>query len=119
MILFQKAASLGDELIVGIHNDDDVASYKRKPNVSHNERCDTVAVCKYVTEVIPNAPLVMDEDFIKKHKIDLVVCSEEYDSPDDKYYAVARKNGILRVLPRTQGISSSDLMRIIMSRKTD
>lgn len=119
MILFQKAASLGDELIVGIHNDDDVASYKRKPNVSHNERCDTVAVCKYVTEVIPNAPLVMDEDFIKKHKIDLVVCSEEYDSPDDKYYAVARKNGILRVLPRTQGISSSNLMRIIMSRKTD
>jgi cytidyltransferase-like protein len=117
MVLFQRAASLGNELIVGVHNDEDVASYKRKPNVSHEERCDTVAVCKYVTEVIPNAPLSFDEEFLKKHHIDLVVCSDEYDSPDDKYYTVARKMGILKVLTRTQGISSSDLMRIVMARQ--
>ena len=77
MVLFRRAASLGNELVVGVHNDEDVASYKRKPNVSHEERCDTVAVCKYVTEVIPNAPLYFDEAFLKKHAIDIVVCSEE------------------------------------------
>ena len=116
MIMFQRAASLGDELIVGIHNDEDVASYKRKPNVSHDERCETVAVCKYVSQIVPNAPLIMDEEFLKRHKIDIVVCSEEYDSPDDKYYEIPRKLGILKVLPRTMGISSTDLMRIIMTR---
>jgi cytidyltransferase-like protein len=118
MMLFQRAASLGNELIVGVHNDEDVASYKRKPNVSHEERCETVAVCKYVSEVIPNAPLYLDEDFLKKHRIDTVVCSDEYDSLDDKYYAVPRRMGTLKVLTRTSGISSSDLMRIVMSRQS-
>jgi choline-phosphate cytidylyltransferase len=116
MVLFQRTASLGDELIVGVHNDEDVASYKRKPNVSHEERCETVAVCKYVSKIVPNAPLVMDECFIRQHHIDIVVCSDEYDQADDKYYAVPRKLGILKVLPRTKGISSTDLMRIVMAR---
>ena len=119
MVLFQRAASLGDELIVGIHSDEDVASYKRKPNVGHEERCETVAVCKYVSHIIPSAPLYLDAEFIKLNKIDIVVCSEEYDSPDDKYYDVPRKMGILKVLPRTRGISSTDLMRIIMARFPD
>ncbi len=119
MILFQRTAELGDEVIVGVHSDEDVASYKRVPNVKHSERCDTVAVCKYVTEVIPFAPLCMDEDFIKKHNIHLVVCSDEYDDPNDKYYAVPRRMGILKVLTRTAGISSSELMKIIMARKKD
>jgi choline-phosphate cytidylyltransferase len=118
-MLFQRTAALGDEVIVGVHSDEDVASYKRTPNVKHSERCDTVAVCKYVTEVIPNAPLVMDEDFLKKHNIHLVVCSDEYDDPNDRYYAVPRRLGLLKVLPRTAGISSSELMKIIMTRKND
>jgi glycerol-3-phosphate cytidylyltransferase-like family protein len=84
-----------------------------KNTISH--RC---AVCKYVSEVIPNAPLYLDEDFLKKHRIDTVVCSDEYDSLDDKYYAVPRRMGTLKVLTRTSGISSSDLMRIVMSRQS-
>ena len=116
MLLFQRAAELGDELIVGVHSDKDVESYKRKPNVCQEERCDTVAVCKYVSLVIPNAPLILDMEFIKKHRIDLIVCSDEYDKEDDLYYDVPRKLGILKVLPRTSGVSSTDLMRIIMAR---
>lgn len=116
MVMFERAACLGDELVVGVHNDEDVASYKRKPNVSHEERCETVAVCKYVSQVVPNAPLYITEEYITKYKIDLVVCSEEYDSPDDKYYSVPRAAGILKVLPRTKGVSSTELMRIVMAR---
>jgi cytidyltransferase-like protein len=57
MLLFQRTAVFGDEVVVGVHNDEDVASYKRKPNVSHEERCATVSCCKFVSEVIPDAPL--------------------------------------------------------------
>jgi len=108
MNLFVRASEYGTRLIVGVHNDETVMSYKRKPTMTHQERCNVVSKCKFVDEVIPNAELVIDEEFIKIHT---VVCSAEYDSPDDKWYAVPRKMGILKVLPRTEGISTSDLMK--------
>jgi glycerol-3-phosphate cytidylyltransferase-like family protein len=61
----------------------------------------------------------MDEEFLKKHRIDVVVCSDEYASEDDKYYAVPRRMGILKVLTRTEGVSSSEMMRNIMNRKNE
>lgn len=68
--------------------------------------------CRNVHEVIANAPCNgLTEEFIKKHNIHVVAHSVEYDKPDDKYYAVPRKMGITRVLPRTEGLSTSELIR--------
>ena len=116
MLLFQRAVAYGDELVVGVHSDADVATYKRPPTLCKEERYETVSVCKYVSEVICNAPLYLTEEYLDKHRIDIVVCSSEYDRPDDKYYEVPRRMGILKVLPRTNGISSSDILCIVMSR---
>lgn len=109
MNIFRVAASYGTRLIVGVHNDEDVESYKRKPTMNHKERCDAVSKQKFVDQVIPNCPLNLTKEFIKQHNIHIVVCSEEYDKPDDEYYRAARELGILRVLPRTEGISTTDL----------
>ena len=109
MNLFKRCLPYGDTVVVGVHNDADVMSYKHNPVVPHEERALTVEHCKCVGEVIRNAPLVLTEKFIKEHKIDCVVCSDEYDSPTDHYYAVARTAGILHVLGRTDGISSTTL----------
>jgi choline-phosphate cytidylyltransferase len=111
--LFRNSAAFGTRLFVGVHNDEDVKSYKRLPNMTHLERCNFVSKCQYVDTVIPNAPLCLTEEFIKEHNIHIVTCSAEYDSPDDKYYDAARKMGILKVLPRSEGISSSDIMKRI------
>ena len=111
MNLFEKAASYGTRLVVGVLSDKDVEFYKRRPNMTHKERCSAVEKQKYVDKVIPNTPMIVTEEFIKKHNIDLVVCSAEYDKPDDKYYAGARKLGILQVLPRTDGVSTSELIK--------
>ena len=78
--------------------------------MNHDERCRVVSKCKYVDEIVPNAPLIITEEFIKEYNIHIVTCSSEYDKPDDEYYAVPRKLGILKVLPRTDGISTTDLM---------
>lgn len=109
MNIFRVAASYGTRLIVGVHNDEDVESYKRKPTMNHQERCDAVSKQKFVDQVIPNCPLNLTKEFIKQHNIHIVVCSEEYDKPDDEYYRAARELGILHVLPRTEGISTTDL----------
>jgi len=119
MKLFERAASYGNKLIVGVHNDEDVESYKRKPIMTHKERCDQVKMCRCVDQVIENCPLNLTKEFILEHNIHVVVCSEEYDKPDDEYYKVAREMGILQVLPRTNYISTSELIRRIQNMKKD
>ena len=56
-----------------------------------------VRACRWVSEVIEDAPLVTDEAFIKRHNIHLFAIGEEYyDDPNDKYYTVPRALGMLR-----------------------
>ncbi len=117
MNLFESASNFGNYLKVGVHNDEDVAKYKRTPTMTHAERCDTVSKCRFVDEVIQNAPLNLDKEFLAKHNIHVVMCSVEYDKPDDEYYKVPREMGILQVMPRTEGISTSELMKRIRERK--
>ena len=56
------------ELVVGIHSDETVESYKRRPICSMLERIECVSVCKYVDEVVPCAPLDVSEEYIAMHK---------------------------------------------------
>lgn len=110
--MFENAIKYGNRLIVGIHNDTDVASYKRTPIMTHEERCTAVENCKYVSKIIPNAHLVTTEQDIIDNNIHIVVCSDEYfDDPNDKYYSVPRNMGILRKLPYSKEISTSELIR--------
>lgn len=109
MNLFKNALAYGDTIIVGVHNDMDVMSYKHHPVVNHDERVRTIELCKNVDEVIPNAPLIPTAEYIKENRIDVVLCSTEYDSPTDHWYKHPREMGILEVVGRTTGISSTEL----------
>jgi hypothetical protein len=40
----------------------------------------------------------------------------EYEKPDDVWYTIPRRLGITRVLPRTIGMSTSDLIQRITAR---
>eukprot|EP00928_Gymnodinium_smaydae_P080192 TRINITY_DN63940_c0_g1_i1.p1 TRINITY_DN63940_c0_g1~~TRINITY_DN63940_c0_g1_i1.p1 ORF type:complete len:253 (+),score=52.87 TRINITY_DN63940_c0_g1_i1:73-831(+) len=112
--LFQRAAQNGN-LIVGVHGDRDCMGYKRPPIMSADERSLQVAGCKGVWKVLKNAPLEnITQEFMEKYKIDLVVLGEEYlvtDVKIDKWYAYPRESGKYIALPRTDGISTSDLIR--------
>eukprot|EP01059_Diplonema_ambulator_P008994 TRINITY_DN18765_c0_g2_i1.p1 TRINITY_DN18765_c0_g2~~TRINITY_DN18765_c0_g2_i1.p1 ORF type:complete len:554 (+),score=101.94 TRINITY_DN18765_c0_g2_i1:36-1664(+) len=117
MRMFAASAKYGNALFVGVVNDEDATPYKRKPIMTHEERCTEVAACKYVTKVIPNAPPDgIPRDFIEKHNIHTVVCGEEYfNRPNDHYYRVPREMGILNCAPRTEGISTSELINRILA----
>lgn len=110
MEIFRRAAAHGTKLIVGVHTDEDVESYKRRPSMSYDVRTKTVQKCKFVDEVV-QAPLYLQGNdgrkFLETHMVDYVVCSDEYDQPNDTYYEYPRQNGMLIVLGRTAGISTS------------
>lgn len=120
MKAFENAAKQGTRLFVGVSNDADATPYKRKPVMSENERYSVVAACKYVYKVIKDAPThkgSLTAEFIKKHRIHVVCCGEEYaKDPNDLYYKVPREMGITKVLPRHAGMSTSELIKRIQER---
>ena len=76
----RQARSLGDYLLVGVCSDEVVEAHKRKPILTMEERMKSVAGCRWVDEVIPNAPWTFDPSWIKKYNIDLSVLTKAADT---------------------------------------
>tara|TARA_B100001758_G_scaffold188817_1_gene165714 strand:+ start:324 stop:704 length:381 start_codon:yes stop_codon:yes gene_type:complete len=114
---FLKNASLvGDQLIVGIHSDKVVEEYKRTPIMTMNERIAVVAAVKYVDEVIPDAPLLIDEKWIKKHDIDMIVHGDDWEiSKLQNIYKIPIEMGIFKTVPHTPSISTTDIIKRLNS----
>ena len=114
VLFLQRARELGDYLIVGIHADDVVTSYKRRPILTMEERVKAVGGCRYVDQVIPNAPLVVDRAWIGRHRIDLVVHADDLDEDElDRLYRAQREMRIFRTVPYTRGISTTEIIERI------
>jgi glycerol-3-phosphate cytidylyltransferase len=108
--LLKKAKAMGDYLIVGVHSDEQIASYKRRPIFSEQDRYEIMRGCRYVDEVIEAAPLVMTKDFLLNNKIDLVVRGDDTSQQHLEQQADPIDMGIMRYVPRTPGISTSDII---------
>ncbi len=111
--LIKRARSYGDCLVVGVHSDKDVSSYKRSPIIAEEQRYEIVKACSFVDEVIEAAPLTITEEFIKEYKIDLIVRGDDVSAEHVRQQAVAIELGIMRYLPRTKGVSSTSIIKKI------
>ncbi len=110
--LLKQARELGDYLIVGVHSDKVVEGYKRLPIMTMEERIATIFSCRYVDEVIPNAPLSIDLKWINKHNIDMVVHGNDVSKGlSQNWYKVPIEMGILHLIPYTSGISTTDIIK--------
>ena len=104
--LLKAAKNLGDILIVGIHSDSTIESYKRTPIMNMKERISVVEACKYVDEVIPDAPLVITQKYIMDNNINIIVHAHP-ESENEKYnfmYKIPYELGIFRRLEYTADI---------------
>ena len=113
----KQARSLGDYPIVGITSDEIASQYKRAPIMNMHERMEVVKACRYVDEVIPNAPLCPNKEWFNKHQIDIVAHGDDFKPSEiNKYYGDAVKLGIMRTITYTDGISTSDIILRIINR---
>lgn len=57
--------------------------------MNHAERCESVRHCRWVDEIVSDAPWVIDQTFLDKHQIDFVAHDEDpykgSDGSDDVY----------------------------------
>lgn len=105
-------------LIVGVNSDEQVHQYKGRPVMDHIERIEAVQHCRWVDEVLPGAPWVIEEDFIHKYQIDYVAHDEApyLSSGHDDVYALCKRFGKFLPTRRTPGVSTSELLERIVTK---
>ena len=113
----KNAKKLGDKLIIGIHSDETIESYKRTPIFKMKERVEIIKAIKWVDEVIENAPLFIDEEYIKKYKIDIIaIPSNRTKEEIEKMCIIPYKKNILRFIDYTEEISTTKIIERIVNR---
>lgn len=115
-MLKQAKYSLGDpakvELVAGCCADEITHRLKGKTVMSEDIRYEGLRHCKWVSEVITEAPWFLTTDFLEEHRIDFVAHDAvPYTSAgSDDVYASIKKMGKFLETQRTDGISTSDLI---------
>jgi len=113
----RQAKELGDKLIVGIHSDKTIESYKRTPICTMKERIELVESVKYVDKVIENAPLFITEDYIEKHNIDVIAIPANRTQEEiDKMCIIPYQKKMLEFVAYTKEISTSEIINRIKVR---
>ncbi|XP_072994743.1 choline-phosphate cytidylyltransferase 2-like [Typha latifolia] len=105
-------------LLVGCCNDEITHKYKGKTVMTDSERYESLRHCKWVDEVIPDAPWVITKEFLDKHKIDFVAHDSlpyaDASGAGNDVYQFVKSIGKFKETKRTEGISTSDIiMRIV------
>ncbi|KAI8344752.1 hypothetical protein BC941DRAFT_409528 [Chlamydoabsidia padenii] len=111
-----KKAFKNVHLLVGVCNDIETHKRKGKTVMSDVERYEAVRHCKWVDEVVRDAPWFVTQEFLDKHQIDYVAHdAEPYGSSESgDVYAFVKDQGRFWPTERTEGISTSDLITRIV-----
>lgn len=105
------------EMVVGVPNDQLTHKYKGLTVLSDEQRYESLRHCRWVDEVIPDAPWEVNQEFLDKHHIDYVAHDDApYAGPDgqDDVYKFVKERGQFMVTQRTDGISTSDIITKIV-----
>jgi choline-phosphate cytidylyltransferase len=92
-------------LIVGVNSDELTNRYKGKTVMTDVERYEAVRHCRYIDEIVRDAPWMVNEQFLLDNKIDFVAhddipyCSVE----SDDVYGYIKSRGMFLPTQRTEG----------------
>lgn len=93
-----------------------IKKHKGRTVLKDNERYDAVRHCRYVDELLRDAPWSYNNEFFKKHKIDFVAHDDiPYPCGDvEDVYATLKERDMFIATQRTEGVSTSDVVARIV-----
>ena len=111
----KKAKELANErglrLLVGIHSNETICSYKRSPILNQAERAEVVSAVRYVDKVLVDAPLTITKEYMEENKISLVVhahAESDTSYDDDHAYPISVSRFVR--LDYTEHICTTDII---------
>jgi ethanolamine-phosphate cytidylyltransferase len=112
---FRLARSLGTCLVVGVNSDESITQCKGAPLMNEQERLVMVEQCKFVDEVISGTPYIMSREYLDyifdKYRVDYVVHGDDPCIVNGRdVYETAKAAGKFRTIPRTEGVSTTDIV---------
>ena len=114
--LFMQVKGLypGCDIFVGLMSDKEAREYKRPPILSLLERTIMLESCRYVSKVLPAAPMPITREFIEENGIDLVIHGDDISESSRNYwYGEAIKLNKYKEIPYTHGLSTTDIINRI------
>ncbi|XP_054735293.1 choline-phosphate cytidylyltransferase B isoform X1 [Anastrepha obliqua] len=103
-------------LIVGVCNDDLTHRMKGRTVMNDQERYEALRHCRYVDEIVPDAPWTLSDEFVAANKIDFVAHDDIPYTGDgmEDIYAPLKARGMFVATERTEGVSTSDIVARIV-----
>ncbi|KAK2155697.1 hypothetical protein LSH36_233g03009, partial [Paralvinella palmiformis] len=103
-------------LLVGVCNDELTHKMKGRTVMNETERYEAIRHCRYVDEIVPDAPWILGEEYLEKHKIDFVAHDDIPYGTDDSedIYQWIKDKGMFVTTQRTEGISTTDVIARII-----
>ena len=113
--VLQRAAALGDKLVVGVSADAlNIAKKGRAPVYSQDERMEIVASLRVVDEVFVEESLELKRDYIIEHGADVLVMGDDWAGKFDWVSDVCE----VVYLPRTPSVSTTGIIEHIASMRS-
>ena len=110
--VIERAAALGDRLVVGVSADElNLRKKGREPVYSQHERMEIVSALKAVDEVFLEESLELKGDYIKQYGADKLVMGDDWAGRFDEFKSLCE----VVYLPRTPAISTTALIEKISS----
>lgn len=110
--VIERAAALGDRLVVGVSADElNLRKKGRLPVFSQAERLEIVAALKPVDEVFVEESLELKREYILQHDARVLVMGDDWAGKFDELNDICR----VEYLPRTPAISTTALIEKISS----
>jgi glycerol-3-phosphate cytidylyltransferase len=110
--VLQRAAELGDRLVVGVSADAlNIAKKGRPPVFNQDERPEILSALKVVDDVFVEESLELKRDYIVDHGADVLVMGDDWAGKFDWVGDVCK----VVYLPRTPSVSTTGLIEHIAS----
>lgn len=107
--LLRRARALGDRLVVGVSTDEFNAVKQKDAFYSYDERKLVLEAVRYVDLVIPEETWEQKEADIVEHAVDVFVMGSDWIGEFDHLRPLCE----VRYLPRTEGISTTEVKSIL------
>jgi len=116
---------MGDFLIVGLHTDPIVNTYKGSnyPIMNLQERVLSVLACKYVSEVVIGAPFIVSKDLVDHFNVAVVVHGNVQSKPDpvtcQDPYAYPKEIGIFHAIDSGSTLTTELVVELIIQKRLE